>query len=456
VAAMGGRDSSGPVVRTITLDQQPIDAVVAERSGRAFILTADGPVGPFASIGGVARGNGRVRVFDTATGAQVTARNAGYQPCAAVADEKAGHVFVAYSDADTIGGGVLMLDATSGAPLRTVPTDAAPCGGAPVVDGRAGRAFFNGGDDSLSTVDTGSGRLVHTFHAYAGGNMNLAPDERDGRVFATLANNGTVEVFAAPTGLPLGAITLGDAPALPGLAADARLSLVADPGAGRLLVVDRAASTVRTVDTRSYAVRRGAPVALNPAAWALDGEGPCGRLLVGGDTTLSIVDTCSGAVTHLLILGEQTSRILVDAPAHRAFVLTRDHLGSTPRVWIVDTRRGTLVSAIMLSGVPASAAVDARHGRVVIVDQQGTIDILDARAGRLIRTVGTVPSPVTAVVVDAANGHAFVLHGNGILAVPDRWAWMPAWLREKLTFLPPPGVSYRNEPPGVTVVDDTR
>jgi len=433
---------SGPLVREVPLDQQPIGALVDERGGRVFVLTANGSSAD-------PHGDGQVRVFDAASGALVRVENGGYRPCAIVDAGRAGHVFIAYNDAATTAGAVLMLDAASGNLLHASPTSALQCGAVPVVDQRRGRVFFVGSDDSLSMIDAYSGRLLHTVPVSDANGVSLAVDERNDHVFAAPADSSAVDVFDAASGRLLHTITLAGA--------HPPLSLLTDPQAERLLVVDQTASTVSTVNTRDNAVLKVSSIARNPATWALDGETLNGRLLVGGDTAVSIVDTRTGAVVHTLTtLGDRTTRILVDAATHHAFVLSADHLGPTNKIYVLDTRTGRLVTTIALPGVPLDAALDARHERLVAADQSGLIDILDARTGRLIHAFGTVPSTIARVVIDAGAGRAFVLHGRGFVVVRDRWDWMPAWLRTRVPSVPRQSVSYQNAPPGVTIVDDTR
>jgi len=439
---------SGPLVREVALDQQPIGALVDERGGRVFVLTANGSSGALPDNSADPHGDGQVRVFDAASGALIHVENAGYRPCAIVDAGRAGHVFAAYSDASTVTGAVLMLDAATGALQGVSATGAARCGAAPVVDQRRGRVFFGGSDDSLSTLDAYSGRLLHTARMSDASGVSLAVDERSGRVFAAPADGDAVDVFDASNGRRLHTITLAGA--------HPPLSLLVDPRAGRLLVVDQTASTVSTVDTRANAILKVSPVAPSPASWALDGEAAGGRLLVGGDSAVDILDTRTGAVVHTVALGDRATRILVDAATRRAFVFSADHLGPTNDVYVLDTRTGRLVTSLALPGVPLDAALDARHERLVVADQRGLIDILDARTGRLIHEVETVPSTTANVVIDANAGRAFVLHGRGFVVVRDQWAWMPAWLRTRVPFVPRQNVSYQDASAGVTIVDDTR
>ena len=211
-----------------------------------------------------------------------------------------------------------------------------------------------------------------------------------------------------------------------------------------------------TVDTRDNTVLKISPVAQTPTSWALDNGAADGRLIVGGDNAVSVLDTRTGAVVHTLTLGVRATRIMVDAPARRTFVFSADHLGPTNKVYVLDTRTGQRITTLALPGVPLDAALDAPHGRLVVADQSGLIDILDARTGHLIHALVTVPSTIANVVIDANAGRAFVLHGRGFVVVRDRWAWMPVWLRTRVPFAPRQTVSYQDAPAGVTIVDDTR
>ncbi len=446
------RDDRGPVVRAITLDQQPVGALVDERSGRLFVLTAPGSTGAFSNSVSP-YGKGRVQVFDMAGGTRVWVEETGH-PCAIVAAPAGqnGRVFVAAGSPGVVGGAMLMFDAASGRLLHETPTPATLCGGAPVVDRGRGRVFFAGDDGSLNTFDAGAGLLLYSAQTDADGAAAMAVDERNGHVFVAPANKGVVEVFAASSGLLLHTIVFGGAQPL--------LTPIVDPGSGRLLVVDLAASALSALDARGYVRLNVASVVPAPEAWALDSS-PAdahsgGRLLVGGDTALSVVDTRTVAVVRTLTLGDHTRRILVDGRTRRAFLLTGDHLGPTGRIPVVDTRTGRLVTMVNLPGVAADAALDARRDRLVVAGQDGTVTVLDARTGRLLYAVDAASANPVALALDAGGGHAYVLHGSGTVSVPDRWPWLPAWLRARLPFLPRGGASYQNVPAGITVVDDTR
>ena len=129
-------------------------------------------------------------------------------------------------------------------------------------------------------------------------------------------------------------------------------------------------------------------------------------------------------------------------------------------VFVLDARSGTLIRTVALSDSPGPLVVDERAGRVVVLTGSwpGTINhvsILDARTGALLRTL-PVGVAANGMAVDERNGHVFVINGPGFVTLPDRWAWLPAWLRRRLPFLPPPGRHSRAVPGGVTMIDPTR
>ena len=177
--------------------------------------------------------------------------------------------------------------------------------------------------------------------------------------------------------------------------------------------------------------------------------------------------------------GRLASLPLLDARSGRVFVVvtkvmrsrtwTRNlALGSGPApvgarpgsVLVLDAHSGAVVHTVALRDDSVPVVVDERAGRVVALIRgwPGTIShvsILDARTGALLRTL-PVGVAANGMAVDERKGHVFVINGPGFVILPDRWAWLPAWLRRRLPFLPPPGRHSRPVPGGVTMIDPTR
>jgi hypothetical protein len=114
----------------------------------------------------------------------------------------------------------------------------------------------------------------------------------------------------------------------------------------------------------------------------------------------------------------------------------------------------------------SSPAVSARRsGRVFVVDRgamspsgaylgAGSVVVLDGRAGtqRSVMPAGVYPGSLD---IDAATGHAIVVNDGELVRVHDSWSWLPAWLRRRLPFFPPPPYT-RTMNGSVSLLDATR
>jgi hypothetical protein len=89
--------------------------------------------------------------------------------------------------------------------------------------------------------------------------------------------------------------------------------------------------------------------------------------------------------------------------------------------------------------------VAVRAGRVFAVNvgatagrSTGSISVLDATSGRLVRTVRLGLSPHAAAVDERAGRLAVVGDAvGGAAPVTDVWGWLPPWLRRWLPFVSP-------------------
>jgi len=106
----------------------------------------------------------------------------------------------------------------------------------------------------------------------------------------------------------------------------------------------------------------------------------------------------------------------------------------------------------------AVMAVDDRGSHVFVLDNDlgatlnGTVSVLDAVSGRLVRRIVVGPEP-TGVSVDERTGRAVVLNQGGVVAADDPWSWMPGALRRSLPFIPPRRSATRAVPASVSIVD---
>jgi DNA-binding beta-propeller fold protein YncE len=442
---------TGPLVWTVALDGFPQSIVVDAQTHRAFITTI--PVGV---------GSASMNVLDTDTGA-ILRRLAigGNESPPPVVDERAGRVVVAASvkvrSGPGIAGIVRVLDAGSGAFVRAVTVGLFPQGVA--VDEQTGRAFVTSegfaGAGLVGVLDTRTGRLLRTVNVGMKPHDQILIDTRRKRVFVPVysqTGNGHVSVLDARTGSPLYTIAAGKTPVW--MAMDARTR--------RAFVIDGSGTGLHVLDTRNGRLLRAVLAGLHPSIFMVDEQ--TGRAFVPINAGLSVLDTRSGVVLRNVAVGQGqfASLPLLDARRGRVFVLISS-FASGPRpgsVFVLDARNGAVVRKVALAGSPGRVAVDERAGCVVVLTGgwPGTINrvsILDARTGALLRTL-PVSVAAHAMAVDERTGHVFVINRPGFVIVPDSWAWLPAWLPRRLPFLPPPGRHSRPVPSGVTMIDPTR
>ncbi len=83
----------------------------------------------------------------------------------------------------------------------------------------------------------------------------------------------------------------------------------------------------------------------------------------------------------------------------------------------------------------------------------GWVNVLGARTGALLRWVSVGVNP-TAVAVDARSGRVVVVNAGGAVPRPDPWAWMPAWLRQHVPFLPQQSTAPRTG--SISIVEPTQ
>ncbi len=134
---------------------------------------------------------------------------------------------------------------------------------------------------------------------------------------------------------------------------------------------------------------------------------------------------------------------VVDARSGRAFIAADSVAGgSNGLLFTLDTATGRILHAVTLDYDPRGVALDAARGRVVVVNEAtldssgapmgpGSVSILDARGGRIQRTV-LLDASLSAVAIDARSGRALIVEGNdpyhqGILVSLDPVTGREVW-----------------------------
>ncbi len=242
-------------------------------------------------------------------------------------------------------------------------------------------------------------------------------------------------------------------------------ALAIDPLAGRAFVADDGDATVSALDLATGRVVRsvasGVPNAPAPLALAVDTQ--THRLFVAEHTdndahsAVYLFDTRSGTPLAIIRVGPEVSALAVDAPHNRVVVATEEgssiSLPSAARrgvlapgsISLLDARTGAIVRKIRLGVVPVAGAVDARTGRAFILGwplQQGyeagaaQVSTIDMQSDAFIGSA-TVGRGAGAVVVDPRTARVFVANGaddtvsvldgrNGALLRTVAVGWHPA------------------------------
>lgn len=443
-----------PSVRTIVLGGYPIGVVADDPAG--LVLVFDG-----ASLHAIDAHSGAVRYVTTSVGAFLAI------------DRRAQRVL--FNSCCAAGGTRLDLtlaDARSG---RIVSRRSLPAGSIrAAVDQYTGRAFIlytNGVTSSgqVMVLDTRDGRLLRRQK------VGLFPDsigvdERSGHVFVTaFVPNWYAYMLDARDGRLLRRVWLDSAAgAAPGaIIVDARMS--------HAFVITPANTSVSVLDTRTGQRVRTTTAGTGPLTMAADSV--TGRLFVSSatDGVVRVLDARTGRLLRSILVGRQPGMPVVSLRGGRVFVADT----GSDTVSVLDAHNGTLIRTVPVGANPDSIAVDDRSGRAYVVARGasdragnpasgGRVSVLDAHSGRVLRSVSVGINP-NGIVVDEPAGRVFVVNGGGSMPLPDRWGWVPAWLRQRVPALasrqpsscliftpngpPTPSASCRTEPGSVSVFD---
>jgi YVTN family beta-propeller protein len=250
----------------------------------------------------------------------------------------------------------------------------------------------------------------------------LAVDERTQHAFVV---NGNVGDSLYPLGA--GSVTVldmhGEGRVLRTVAVGEKpVTIAVDERTQRALVVNAVSpwptmpGSVSLLDTRSGTVVRTVAIGINPGPIAVDV--PSGHVFVANmdDDSVSLLDARSGTVLRTLSVGARPAAIAVDPKTRRVFVVN----SADNSVSVLDTQRGTVLRTIATSADPTAVAVDESAGRVFVAaangfgrlhNAPGKVDILDASSGALLRTI-SVGAGSWAIAVDQRDQEVFVANGS--------------------------------------------
>ena len=298
-----------------------------------------------------------------------------------------------------------------------------------LVDGQAARAFIllTGYPMRLAIVDTRTGRLLQTVtlpHPV----VLATVDEALGRLYlfgdndrALSAQGGTLDVFDVQTGTIISTSALrvtlaGSSSSGPGTAtpftrwgplvltaAGTHLTLLTRHGGHVVydVAVGMVARLLALDDRTGYTVVAGEGNAGSGAVAVLDTR--TGRRLrtsqVGASPCALAVDEASG---HVFVATGTSSTASASAPG-----------GGSGTLDVLDAQTGGVVRAVSVGQGPYAVAVAPRTHRVFVLNMgSGSVTTVDAGTGHVVRTVA-LPAHPQALVVDDRAGRVFVANvGN--------------------------------------------
>lgn len=345
-----------PRMHTVALDQFPYSVVVDAATNRVFVATAGDsglqygtPAHNSFGAGGLPADH--IVVCDLATGALLRTITIGMGTLRMAVDGQTGHVFVVD---DT--GMLAMLDGDSGEPIRTATVASPPVG--LVVDERLKRLFLAAENGTLSSFDTRTGRLLAT---------------------------SQIPAFSSALSL--------------------------DQGTDHLFVVGSlpsAGGAITTIDAASGRLLNLVRVGLFPITPVVDRRTRRAFVVNQNGHSISVLDSASGRVLSTVPGGQQPDSVVVDEARGRAFVLD----GAGASVLVLDAGTGRVLREMADSHDPVALALSTRYGRLFAVNADGTVSVLDARTGAVLRTVALLPAALhwvpDAVTMDQRGDRLFV------------------------------------------------
>lgn len=392
-----------------------------------------------------------------------------------------------------VGGGVMWTQGQETYAPGTIAVGVQPQGVA--VDVRVGRAFVatagvNGDSHTISVLDTLRGTLLRTVNV-GSGPWSVAVDQQTGRLF--VANGGYYDrhglhgagiavldtrSLAVLRRIPVNGSTgtvmidpLRGVAVVPVYSAASGATTIyeLDARSGRvartttrysaLLAVDRVTrhifvakgASILVIDARDNRVVRVIPTGMKAPLYsgAVVTDERTGRLFVVDYSSglVSIFNTRTGSLMRSVAVGINPLRLAADPRTARVFVVNQGHISAADHpdgagsVSVLDARTGAVLRTVTLDLNAVAVAVDERRGLVLVTTagptglpdngpvRKGKLYILDARTGaiRHVLAVGTGPYNIAE---DAATGRAIVAnsYGNGgSFNGPQQWylEWVP-------------------------------
>lgn len=233
------------------------------------------------------------------------------------------------------------------------------------------------------------------------------------------------------------------------------------PATGRVVVAEAGAIVI--LNARTGRLLRTLPTASFPRIVSEMN----GRVIVTGwgqHPSLIDVDARTGRVVHATTLSSSANLWAIDRRRGRVFVGGSGNSGAG-RVWMIDARSGAIVPTSVVAPNPGAVAVDEHSDRVFVtsgplnrvggLSYAGSVIVLDARGGRVLRTIPCGASS-DALLMDEQAGRLMALCAASPAQPTDAWSWIPRGIRRWLHLLPTPRPTSGTAPEIVRMLDATR
>jgi DNA-binding beta-propeller fold protein YncE len=351
-----------------------------------------------------------------------------------------------------------MLNAASGHQMRTLRFPVGSHADQVVVDERRGRAYVllapsTGRTLTVLVLDAASGRIVRTLTLLTAGptaslsaplgRYALDVDPRSGELYVTEGTAGIVHGLDGGSGRLLWSVSLHPLAGIPDYSPTIRPPLE-DAQTEHLFVFDYRTGLVSVLDARTG--HRVRTVPMPPGGIDLVACRRTQRVFVFHGGNVSVLDAASGRLLRTVAIGPPRGLgpAVVDEHDGRLFLVN----WLRGAILVLNAYTGRVVRTIVVGGVPTNLVISQRLGRVFVStmglsglhvttgrEGNGSVHVLDGRSGIIVRTwpVGLLPG---AMAVDERHRYLVVLNLNGSDLGPGPWAWIPAWLRRWLPFLP--------------------
>lgn len=410
-----------------------------------------------AVLAGVAGVAGVALVRGASAGPAVYTVALGQTPTDMVVDSRTGRAFIATYTPSAMTGHVAVLDVGTGRLVRTVPVGYEP--GPLAVDPAPGGHVFAVHELSVSMLDGRSGRLVRTVNTVPAGAVASTPgtmaiDARSHRLFVVNSNH-TVSVLDTLTAALWGVFHVVGNP----------MGVAVDAGSGHLFVTTVVAAPAlpavmqgytTMLDARSGHILR--TVSIGPLPHEVIIAARARRVVVSNylRNSVSMLDVGSGKLVQSVMLPGLLGPMALDKGTGHVFVATEGG-----RVFMLDARSGRILRTIAAGTYPAAIVADAARGRIYVVSRNvdwnnsvaggpGSVLVLDGRSGNTLQSLAAGVAPLAAAM-DERAGRLVVVNAGGAVQGRDAWGWLPAWLHARLLFVPHGAPVARTAPAGVSV-----